>query len=126
MAVTKEQVIDYLSNMTVMDMADLVKELEEKWGVEAAPAVMAGAMPAAADDGGEEEEEQTEFDVVIKEVGKKKIKVIKAIRQMTSLGLKEAKNMASADSVVKSGIAKEDAEKAKKVLEEAGATVELK
>lgn len=126
MAVTKEQVIEFLSNMTVMDMADLVKELEDKWGVEAAPAVMAGAMPAAADDGGAEEEEQTEFDVVIKEVGKKKIKVIKAIRQMTSLGLKEAKNMASADSVVKSGIAKEDAEEAKKILEEAGATVELK
>ncbi len=126
MAVTKEQVIEYLSNMTVMDMADLVKELEEKWGVEAAPAVMAGAMPAADDDGGEDEEEQTEFDVVIKDVGKKKIKVIKAIRQMTSLGLKEAKNMASADSTVKSGIAKEDAEEAKKVLEEAGATVELK
>jgi large subunit ribosomal protein L7/L12 len=124
MAVTKEQVIDYLSGMTVMEMADLVKELEGKWGVEAAPAVVAGAAaPAAA---AEAAEEQTEFDVIIKDVGAKKINVIKSIRELTSMGLKEAKDMAAVGAVVKSGISKSEADEVAKKLEAAGAKVEIK
>ncbi|MBU1240041.1 50S ribosomal protein L7/L12 [Myxococcota bacterium] len=127
MAVTKEQVIDFLSTMTVMDMANLVKELEEKWGVEAAPAVVAGmgggAAPAAAV---EEKEEQTEFDVVITEVGEKKIEVIKVIRALTSVGLKEAKDLAANGQVVKAGVSKEDAKTSAEQLTAAGATVEVK
>ncbi|MBN2723640.1 MAG: 50S ribosomal protein L7/L12 [Deltaproteobacteria bacterium] len=125
MAVTKEQVIEFLSNMTVMDMANLVKELENQWGVEAAPAVVAGAAaPAAA--AAPAEEEKTEFDVIIKSVGAKKIEVIKAIRQITSLGLKEAKDMAADGATVKTGVTKEEAESIKKAMEEAGASIEVK
>lgn len=125
MAVTKEQVIEFLSNMTVMDMANLVKELEDKWGVEAAPAVVAGAAaPAAA--AAPEVEEKTEFDVIIKEVGANKIEVIKAIRQITSLGLKEAKDMAADGAMVKQGVTKDEAESIKKAMEAAGAKVEVK
>lgn len=129
MSVTKEQVVDFLSKMTVMEMANLVKELEQLWGVEAAPAVMAGgfaapaaaaAAPAAA------EEEKTEFDVVIEDVGAKKIDVIKAIREITNLGLKEAKEMAENNQVVKTGVSKEDAANIKKKLEDAGAKVKIK
>ncbi len=127
MAVTKEQVIEFLSNMTVIDMANLVKELEDKWGVEAAPAVVAGvgggAAPAAAV---EEKEEQTEFDVVIKAVGDKKIEVIKVIRALTSVGLKEAKDLAADGQVIKSGVSKDDANSSAEQLKAAGATVEIK
>ena len=126
MAVTKEQVVEFLSSMTVMDMANLVKELEEKWGVEAAPAVVAGAMPAGGAGVVEEKEEQTEFDVVIKDIGAKKIEVIKAIRQITSVGLKEAKDLAANGQVIKSGVGKEDAEDTAEKLKAAGATIEIK
>ncbi len=129
MSVSKEQVVEFLSKMTVMEMATLVKELEELWGVEAAPAVVAGAgfaagpsaAPAAA-----AAEEQTEFDVVIEDVGAKKIEVIKAIRQITNLGLKEAKEMAENNQVVKTGVSKEEAGTITKLLEEAGAKVKVK
>jgi large subunit ribosomal protein L7/L12 len=124
--ITREQVIDFLSNLSVMAMADLVKELEDKWGVEAAAggAVMMAGPAAAA----EEVEEKTEFDVVLKSFGAKKINVIKAIRAAISgLGLKEAKTLVeSAPVAVKEAISKDEAEELKKALEEAGAEVELK
>jgi large subunit ribosomal protein L7/L12 len=128
MSVSKEQVVEFLSKMTVMEMANLVKELEELWGVEAAPAVVAGAAAPAA--GGAPaaaaEEEKTEFDVVIEDVGAKKIEVIKAIREITSLGLKEAKEMAENNQVVKTGVSKDEAAAIAKKLEEAGAKVKVK
>ena len=124
--ITREQVVDYLSSLSVMDIADLTKELEEKWGVSAAPVAVAGAV-AAGDAGGAAEEEQTEFDVELTSFGEKKINVIKAIREITSLGLKEAKEVVeSAPKVVKEAVTKEEAEEVKKKLEEAGATIELK
>jgi len=129
MSVTKEQVVDFLSKMTVMEMAKLVKELEELWGVEAAPAVMAGGFAAPAAAGAAPaaaEEEKTEFDVVIEDVGAKKIDVIKAIREITNLGLKEARDMAENNQVVKTGVSKEEAANIKKKLEEAGAKVKIK
>jgi large subunit ribosomal protein L7/L12 len=128
MAVSKEQVIEFLSTMTIVDMANMVKELEEKWGVEAAPAVVAGgmAMPSAAAADAPVVEEQTEFDIIIKAVGAKKIEVIKAIREITNLGLKEAKDMAVDGAVVKSAASKADSAEIKKKLEEAGATIEVK
>lgn len=124
--VSREQVIDFLSNLSVMAMADLVKELEDKWGVEAAAGgavMMAGPAAAAA-----EVEEQTEFDVVLESFGDKKINVIKAIRAaMSGLGLKEAKTLVeSAPVAVKEAVSKDEAEELKKALEEAGATVKLK
>ena len=125
--ITREQVIDFLSNLSVMAMADLVKELEDKWGVEAAAggAVMMAAGPAAA---AEAVEEKTEFDVHLKSFGDKKINVIKAIRAaIPGLGLKEAKDLVEgAPANVKEAVSKEEAETLKKALEEAGATVELK
>jgi large subunit ribosomal protein L7/L12 len=126
--VTREQVVDFLSNMPVMQMAELITELEEKWGVKAAPAAVAVAGGAAGAAGGEEAaEEKTEFDVVLADVGGKKIQVIKAVREITGLGLKEAKELVeSAPKAVKEGIDKDEAEETKKKLEEAGATVELK
>ena len=128
MAVTEEQVIEYLSNLNVMDLAKLVKTLEETWGVEAAPVAVAGAMAAPADGGGAAAEaEQTEFDVVLTSAGEKKIQVIKAVRELTSLGLKEAKTLVDgAPNPVKEGVSKDEAEEAKKKLEEAGASVEIK
>jgi len=128
MSVSKEQVVEFLSKMTVMEMATMVKELEELWGVEAAPAVVAGAAPAAgaAAPAAAAVEEQTEFDVVIEDVGAKKIEVIKAIREITSLGLKEAKEMAENNQVVKTGVSKEEATSIQKKLEEAGAKVKVK
>jgi len=124
--ITREQVVDYLSNLSVMDIANLTKELEEKWGVSAAPVAMAGAMPAA-DAGAAAAEEKTEFDVELTSIGEKKINVIKAIRELTSLGLKEAKELVdSAPKMVKEQVSKEEAEEAKKKLEEAGATVTVK
>ncbi len=125
MAVTEEQVIEYLSGLTVMDLANLVKTLEDKWGVEAAPVAVAG--PAVAVEAGPAAEEQTEFDVVLTGVGEKKIQVIKAVREVTSLGLKEAKTLVDgAPNAVKEGISKDEAEEVKKKLEEAGASVEIK
>jgi large subunit ribosomal protein L7/L12 len=125
--ITREQVIDFLSNLSVMAMADLVKELEDKWGVEAAAggAVMMAAGPAAA---AAPEEEQTEFDVILESFGDKKINVIKAIRTaIPGLGLKEAKTLVeSAPTAVKEAVSKDEAEEVKKKLEEAGATVKLK
>jgi len=120
-----EKLAEQLSELTVLEAADLVKQLEEKWGVSAAAPVAMAAAPSAAG-AAEAEEEKTEFDVVIKETGPKKIEVIKAIRQLTSLGLKEAKDLAEApDSKVMEGIGKEAANDAKSKLEAAGATVEL-
>ena len=116
---------DELSALTVLEAAELVKELEEKWGVSAAAPVAMAAAPVAAA-AAEPEEEKTEFDVVIKDTGPKKIEVIKAIRQLTSLGLKEAKDLAeTAGSKVLEGVGKEAANDAKSKLEAAGATVEL-
>ncbi len=122
--ITREQVIDFLSNLSVMAMADLVKDLEDKWGVEAASAVAAAgpAGPAA------EVEVQTEFDVVLTSFGAKKINVIKAIRaQLSGLGLKEAKTLVeSAPVAVKEAVTKDEAEDLKKALVDAGAEVEIK
>ena len=124
--VTKEQVVDFLSQMSVMDLAALTKELEDKWGVKAAPvavAAPAGAAAAAAAPAAE----QTEFTVTLKEAGGNKIGVIKAVREVTNLGLKEAKDLVDgAPKVVKEGISKADADTIKKKLEEAGAKVEIK
>lgn len=123
-AITKDQIIEAVANMSVMDICDLVSEMEEKFGVSAAAVAVAG--PAAAGEAAAVEE-QTEFDVVMKEIGGNKIAVIKAIRAITGLGLKEAKDMVeSAPVTVKEGVSKDDAEGVKKQLEEAGATVETK
>jgi large subunit ribosomal protein L7/L12 len=123
--VSKEQVVDFLSKLSVMDIAALTKELEDKWGVKAAPVAVAaavGAAPAAA-----AAAEQTEFTVVLKEAGAKKIEVIKAVRELTQLGLKEAKDLVDgAPKNVKEGVSKADAEGFKKKLEDAGAKVEIK
>ena len=120
-----EQIVDDLSSLTVMEAAELSKLLEEKWGVSAAaPVAVAAAGPAA---GGEAAEEKTEFDVVLTAAGDKKINVIKEVRAITALGLKEAKELVeSAPKTVKEGVKKEEAEELKKKLEEAGASVELK
>ena len=123
-----EKIVDQLSELSVLEAAELVKLLEDKWGVSAAApvAVAAGAMAGAAAAGGEPVEEKTEFDVIIKEAGPKKIEVIKAIRQLTSLGLKEAKDLAETpDGKVLEGVGKEAANDAKSKLEAAGATVEV-
>ena len=119
------QIVDQLSTLSVLEAAELVKKLEEKWGVSAA-APMAMAMPGAAAAAAEPVEEKTEFDVVIKDPGAKKIDVIKVIRQLTSLGLGEAKTLAeTAGGKVLSGVGKDAANDAKKKLEEAGAAVGL-
>jgi len=123
MAISKEDVLEYISGLSVLELSELVKEFEEKFGVSAQPVAVAGAAGGAA----EAAEEKTEFDVILKDAGAKKINVIKAVRALTGLGLKEAKAMAEeAGAVVKEGISKEDAESAKTALEEAGATVEVK
>ncbi len=127
MAITKDEVKEFLSNMTVMDLAGLIKELEDEWGVSAAAPVAMAAAPAGGADAGAAEEEKTEFDVVLENFGDNKIQVIKAVRAMTGLGLKEAKELVeSAPVAVKEGINKEDAEAAKKTIEETGAKVTLK
>lgn len=123
------QLIDTLEGMTVLELNELVKALEEKWGVSAAaPVAVAGAAGAAgAAAGGAEEEEKTEFDVVLTEVGANKIQVIKAVRELTSLGLKEAKDLVdSAPKAIKEGVAREEADAAKARLEEAGAKADVK
>jgi large subunit ribosomal protein L7/L12 len=123
---TKEEMIAAIEQMTVLELADLVKALEEKFGVSAAPMAVAAA-PAEAAAPVEAEEEKTEFDVVLKEVGSKKIQVIKAVRQITNLNLRDAKTVVDeAPSTVLQGISKEAAEEAKAKLEAEGATVELK
>ena len=127
--ISKEQVIDWLSGQSVIEIADLVKELEEKWGVSAAaPAAIAVAAPAGGGDGdGASAEEKTEFDVILTEMGGNKIAVIKEVRAITGLGLKEAKDMVeAAPKVIKEGAKKDEAEALKKQLEAAGAKVELK
>jgi large subunit ribosomal protein L7/L12 len=127
MAVSKEEILETLSNMTVMEVVDLIAAMEEKFGVSAAAAV--AAAPAAAGDGGgaAAAAEKDEFDVVLANFGDKKVAVIKAVRAITGLGLKEAKDMVeSAPTPVKEGASKDEAEELKKQLEEAGATVELK
>ena len=126
MALSNEDILNAIAEMSVMDVVELVSAMEEKFGVSAAAAV-AAAPVAAAGGGGEAAAEKTEFDVVLSAVGDKKVNVIKAVRGITGLGLKEAKDMVDgAPSTIKEGAAKDDAEEAKKQLEEAGATVELK
>jgi large subunit ribosomal protein L7/L12 len=121
-----EKIAEDLSALTVLEAADLSKLLEEKWGVSAAAPVAVAAAPGAAD-AGEAAEEQTEFDVILASYGEKKINVIKEVRAMTGLGLKEAKDLVEgAPKAVKEGVSKDEGEELKKKLEEAGATVELK
>lgn len=123
---TKEQVVDFLSNMPVIQLAELIKTLEDKWGVKAAPVAMAAA-PAGAGAAAAPKEEQTEFTIELKEAGASKINVIKVVREITGLGLKEAKDLVEgAPKVLKDGVSKADADDMKKKLEEAGAKVELK
>ena len=127
MAVSKEDILETLSNMTVMEVVDLIAAMEEKFGVSAAAAVAAAPAAAAGDAGGEAAAEKDEFDVVLASFGDKKVGVIKAVRAITGLGLKEAKDMVEgAPTTVKEGASKDEAEELKKQLEEAGATVELK
>ena len=126
---TREEMISAIESMTVLELNELVKALEEKFGVSAAApaAAMVMAAPAAGGDGAAAAEEKTEFDVVLKEAGANKIGVIKVVRALTSLGLKEAKEKVDgAPSTLKEGVSKEEAEEAKKQLTEAGATVEIK
>ena len=122
MSLSNEQIVDAIAGKTLMEVMELVKAIEEKFGVSAAApvAVAAAAGPAAA------AEEQTEFNVILKAAGEKKVEVIKAVRAITGLGLKEAKDLVEATGVVKEGASKDEAEKFKKDLEAAGATVELK
>ena len=124
--ITKDQVIDFIANMSVLEMSELVKDMEEKFGVSAAAAAV--TTPAAGGGDGEAAtEEKTEFDVILTSFGEKKINVIKEIRGITGLGLKEAKEaVESAPKAVKEGVSKEEAEEIKKKLEEAGASAEIK
>ena len=125
--ISKEQVVEYLSGLPVIEIAGLVKELEEKWGVSAAPVAVAGVAAGGAGAGAEAAEEQTEFDVILADAGAKKIQVIKAVREITSLGLKEAKELVEgAPKPVREAVSKEEAAETKKKLEEAGAKVEVK
>ncbi|HHT00031.1 MAG TPA: 50S ribosomal protein L7/L12 [Thiomicrospira sp.] len=127
MAITKEEVVEYISGLSVLELSELVKEFEEKFGVSAQPTVVAGGAVAAGGDAGAAAEEKTEFDVVLTGAGEKKINVIKAVRALTGLGLKEAKEaVESTPATIKEGVDKDTAEDAKKQLEEAGASVELK
>jgi large subunit ribosomal protein L7/L12 len=128
MAFDKDKVVEQLSGLTVLELVDLVEALKEKWGVEAAAAMPAGMMMAAPTAGGEAAaaEEQTEFTVSIKNAGDKKLQVIKEVRAITSLGLKEAKDLVEAGGVVKEDVSKDEANDIKTKLEAAGATVEVK
>lgn len=124
MAISKEDVLEFISGLSVLELSELVKEFEEKFGVSAQPVAVAGGAVAGAADAGEE---KTEFDVIILEAGDKKINVIKEIRAITGLGLKEAKDAAEqTPSTIKEGISKADAEEVKAKLEAAGAKVEIK
>ena len=125
MAISKEDVLEFISNLSVLELSELVKEFEEKFGVSDAPVMVAGG--AAAGGAAAAAEEKTEFDIVLVDGGAKKIEVIKIVRALTGLGLKEAKDaVEQTPSTLKEGVAKADAEEAKKQLEEAGAKVELK
>ncbi|EAH9975623.1 TPA: 50S ribosomal protein L7/L12 [Campylobacter jejuni] len=125
MAISKEDVLEYISNLSVLELSELVKEFEEKFGVSAAPVMIAGG--AVAGGAVAAAEEKTEFDIVLTDGGAKKIEVIKIVRALTGLGLKEAKDaVEQTPSTLKEGVAKAEAEEAKKQLEEAGAKVELK
>ncbi|WP_020589515.1 50S ribosomal protein L7/L12 [Desulfobacter curvatus] len=127
--ITKDDVIEFISNMSVLELSELIKELEDKFGVSAAAPVAfaAGAMPAGGDAGGAAAEEKTEFDVILEAAGDKKINVIKEVRAITGLGLKEAKALVEeAPKAVKEGIAKDEADKIKEQLEGAGAQVSVK
>jgi large subunit ribosomal protein L7/L12 len=127
MAVSKEEILDAIANMSVLDLSDLIKEMEEKFGVSAAAAVAVAAPAAGGGEGAAAAEEKTEFDVVLASFGDNKVGVIKAVRAVTGLGLKEAKDLVEgAPKAVKEGVAKDEAESIKKQLEEAGATVEVK
>jgi large subunit ribosomal protein L7/L12 len=124
---SKDQVVDYLSNLPVIQIAELIKTLEDKWGVKAAPVAVAGPAAAAGGAPAAAAEEQTEFTVVLKEAGANKINVIKVVREITGLGLKEAKDLVeAAPKDLKEGVNKADSAEFKKKLEEAGAKVELK
>ena len=124
--ITKDQVIEFISNMSVLEMSELVKEMEDKFGVSAAAAVAAPVV-AGSGDVAAPAEEKTEFDVILTSIGEKKINVIKEVRGITGLGLKEAKEaVESAPKAIKEGVSKEEAEEVKNKLEEAGASVELK
>ena len=122
MSLTNEQIVDAIAAKSLMEVMELVKAIEEKFGVSAAAPVMAAGPAAAA----AAVEEQTEVNVILKSAGDKKVEVIKAVRAITGLGLKEAKDLTEAGGTVKEGVSKEDAEKMKKDLEAAGATVEVK
>ena len=122
---TNEEILEAISNMSVLELSELVKAIEDKFGVSAAAPVAVAAAPSAG--AAAAAEEKTEFDVVLKEIGEKKIQVIKAVREITGLGLKDAKALVDgAPKEVKTGVAKAEAEEMKKKLEDAGATVELK
>jgi large subunit ribosomal protein L7/L12 len=125
--ITREQVVDYLSNLPVIQIAELVKELENKWGVSAAPVAVAGVAAGGGGGATAAVEEKTEFDVILADAGAQKINVIKAVREITSLGLKEAKDLVEgAPKAVKEGVSKEEAEEIRKKLTDAGAKVEVK
>jgi len=125
--ITKEQVVSFIENMTVLELAKFIKELEDKFGVTATPMVAAAAPTVAAAPEKEAVEEKTEFSVILKSAGDKKIQVIKEVRAITNLGLKEAKALVDeAPKPIKEGVSKEEAENIKKQLEEAGAEVEIK
>jgi len=124
MAVAKAEILDLISNMTVLELSELIKDMEEKFGVSATASAVAVAAPAAS---AEKTEEQTEFSVMLSAVGESKVNVIKVVRTVTGLGLKEAKDLVDgAPKIVKEGVSKEDAETIQKQLTEAGATCELK
>ena len=127
MAISKEEILDAIAEMSVMDIVALVEAMEEKFGVSAAAAVAVAAPAAGGDAGGSAAAEQTEFDVILASAGDKKVNVIKAVRAITGLGLKEAKGLVDgAPSPIKEGVSKEDAEDIKSQIEEAGGSVELK
>jgi len=128
MAITKEDVIEFISNMTVLELSELVKELEEKFGVSAAaPVAVAAAGAVSGAEAQEAAEEKTEFDVILTEIGSSKIQVIKEVRAITGLGLKDAKELVeSAPKPIKEGVPKEEAEKIKEQVEKTGAKVEIK
>ena len=124
---TKDQVVDFIANMSVLEMSELVKEMEEKFGVSAAAAAVASAVAAGGGVNEAATEEKNEFDVILTSFGEKKINVIKEVRSITGLGLKEAKEaVESAPKAIKEGVTKEEAEEVKKKLEEAGASAEIK
>ena len=127
MALSKEEILDAIAEMSVMDIVGLIEAMEEKFGVSAAAAVAVAAPAAGGDAGGAAAAEQTEFDVILASAGDKKVNVIKAVRAITGLGLKEAKGLVDgAPSPIKEGVSKEDAEDIKSQIEEAGGSVELK